>query len=215
MHSDKPVLAAQSWAGNAALIFDLIRLGYLHGNVLDPTYGDGKWWLDSLWTDSDAPGIALTKHDLYKLDGVDYRELPEDNNTYDSVAFDPPYVSIGGRLSTGIPEFHARYGTIATPKSPRALYEYNQAGFWECVRVVKKGGYVCFKSQDYISSGKLQPVTHWILSNVLDTPDYERKADVDYVDRLEHVGHSRPQPKGRRQLHARRNLSTMLVFQKR
>jgi tRNA G10 N-methylase Trm11 len=196
-----PVPSAFPWKTNAALIADVARLGYLYGHVLDPTYGEGNWW--TAWTPE-----KLTKHDLDKLDGVDYRNLPHPDGTFDSVAFDPPYVSPGGRATSTIKAMHAAYGMQNTARTPRLLFEDNAAGFAECVRVLKVGGYIVYKSQDYISSGKYQPVTHWIITDAL------ARADLEYVDRFEHRGNSRPQPAGRRQVHARRNHSTLLVFQK-
>jgi hypothetical protein len=197
-----PVLAATPWTSNAHLIADCHELGYLDGHVLDPTYGKGGWW--KVWRPE-----KLTEHDLdpERGDGVDYRNLPEPDGTFDSVAFDPPYVSPGGRTTTGMPEFHARYGMASTARSPRALFGNNTLGFAECVRVLRRGGTIVYKSQDYISSGKFQPVTHWIVSDALER-------GLEYVDRLEHIAGVRPQPPGRRQVHARRNCSTMLVFRK-
>ena len=198
----EPILAATPWTSNAQLIADCYELGYLDGHVLDPTFGKGNWW--TVWRPE-----TLTAHDLdpERGDGVDYRNLPEPDGTFDSVAFDPPYVSIGGRQTSGIKDIHRAYGMADTPKSPWGLFEYNTLGFAECVRVLKRGGAITYKSQDYISSGKFQPVTHWIITDAL-------RRGLEYVDRLEHTGSIRPQPPGRRQVHARRNLSTMLVFRK-
>lgn len=192
------VLAAAQWINNAVLIEQAAKLGYLDGHVLDPTYGKGNWW-------TVFQPEKLTKHDL-ALDGVDFRDLPHPDGTFDAVAFDPPYVSPGGRESTGLPEFHERYGMADTPRTPRELFEYNSDGFAECARVVKPRGFIVYKSQDYITSGKFQPVTHWIIDHAF--------GFASYVDRFEHISGVRPQPPGRRQVHARRNLSTLLVFKR-
>jgi hypothetical protein len=205
----EPVLAATPWASNAHLIVACRDLGYLDDHVLDPTHGQGNWW--TLWRPE-----KLTVHDLDpgKGDGVDYRALPEPDGTFDSVAFDPPYVSIGGRTTSSIPEFHDRYGMAHAPKGARALFEYNAAGFAECVRVLKRGGLIVYKCQDYIESGKYQAVTRWVANYAVEVLGLEE------VDRLERVAGVRPQPtknldgSPRRQVHARRNLSTMLVFRK-
>lgn len=200
-----PVLAATAWPTNAALIADCARLGYLtcEGLTLDPTYGKGNWW--TLWRPE-----RLVAHDLdrRKGDGVDFRALPEADDTFDHVAFDPPYVSPGGRDTSTIKEMHDAFGMAETPKSPLALWIDNTRGFVEVVRVTKPGGTILYKSQDYVSSGNLQAVTHWILDDALDR-------GLKLVDRLEHVSGVRPQPPGRRQVHARRNLSTLFVFRKR
>lgn len=201
------VKAATAWRTNADLVDACWKLGYVHGRTLDPTYGLGNWWLTGqAAVDSGSVACDL---DPEKAGNVraDFRELPFADDSFDTVVFDPPYVSPGGRKTTGLPEFWARYGMGATAKSPELLFEYNSAGFRECIRVAKRGTHVLYKSQDYISSGKLKPVTHWIINDA----DYY---GMEYVDRLEHIGEGRPQPKGRRQVHARRNLSTLLVFRK-
>jgi hypothetical protein len=197
------VYAANAWKSNAEMVLDLQKLGYLDGHVLDPTYGDGKWW--TLWTPE-----KFTTHDLdpEKGDGVDYRHLPHPDRAFDAIAFDPPYVTIGGRTSSSIPEFHARYGMADAPQRARSRFEYNTLGFAECVRVFKRGGTIVYKCQDYIESGKFQPVTHWVIADALER-------GLEYCDRLEHISGPRPQPPGRRLVHARRNCSTLLVFKKK
>lgn len=201
------VLAAGHWPTNSALIADVARL-YIDpaDEVLDPTWGRGKWWLD-------FQPDRLTSHDLFTLDGVDFRQLPEADSSVDVVAFDPPYVAMGGRETSGLVEMGDRYGMITAPRNPEELREMISAGLKECARVLKpkargyRGGRLLVKCQDYISSGRLQPGTHWMIEDAL-------AAGLDYVDRFEHVTHVRPQPPGRRQVHARRNLSTLLVFMK-
>jgi hypothetical protein len=194
-----PVVAAHSWASNADLIADVHRLGYLRDDdhVLDPTFGRGLWW--KKWQPE-----KLTVHDL-ALDGVDFRALPYPDGMFDAVAFDPPYVSVGGRATTGLPDFHARYGLTGAPRTPAELQQLINAGLTEIQRVVKPGGVLLVKCQDYVSSGRLWVGTHWTLAHAL-------TLGMEPVDRLEHIGRARPQPSGRRQVHARRNLSTLFVL---
>lgn len=193
------VLAAHTWPSNADLIADVAQL-YLGDAeyVLDPTYGRGLWW--TKW----RPRL-LVDHDI-RNDGVDFRALPYDDDTFDAAAYDPPYVSVGGRATTGLPEMHDRYGLEAAPRSPADLQDLIDAGLTEVARVVKPQGIVLVKCQDYISSGKLWPGTHRTLTHALDI-------GLHLVDRFEHIAAApRPQPPGRRQVHARRNLSTLFVL---
>lgn len=195
------VLAATEWRSNAELIEDVHLLGYIGADdrVLDPTYGRGVWW--RRWRPRD-----LVVHDL-AMDGVDFRALPYSDASFDVVAFDPPYVSVGGRRTSGMVDMLGRYGLTDAPRSPSALQDMINSGLAEAARVVRPGGVVLVKCQDYVSSGRLWIGTHWTLSQGI-------ALGLELVDRLEHVGRARPQPSGRRQVHARRNLSTLLVFRR-
>ncbi len=175
-------------------------LGYLRSTdtVLDPTYGRGGWWAE--WSPR-----RLIIHDLYTLDGVDFRDLPEKTGSVDVVAFDPPYVSVGGRATSTLPDYQARYGMDRSGKSPAEVQEVIDLGVKEAFRVLRPKGVLLLRCQDYISGGKFWPGTF-----------YSMRAALDYgftaVDRLERISAPRPQPSGRTQRHARRNLSTLLVF---
>lgn len=197
-----PVLAADTWRTNADLIADVALLGHLRSEwrTLDPTYGRGLWWTS--WRP-----VELVTHDL-RLDGVDFRDLPHDAASFDAVAFDPPYVSVGGRSTTGLADLHDRFGLTDAPVTPAGVQELIDAGLAEVARVVRPGGTVLVKCQDYVSGGRLWPGTHLTLTRALEL-------GLVLVDRFEHVAGIRPQPPGRRQVHARRNLSTLFVLRSR
>jgi hypothetical protein len=192
--SEPKVRAAHAWKSNAHLIEDVAKLGYLNGHVLDPTYGKGRWW--KRW----QPKRLTTSADV----PLDFRRMPFPTDTFDAVVFDPPYVAPGGRETSTIKGMHADYGMDGTRPTPWETWDYNQAGFWECVRVVGDGGYVLYKSKDYVTSGHVQWVIDWIIGDTYDS-------NLDLVDRFEHVGRPGPQSQ-KEQVHARRNLSTLLVF---
>jgi hypothetical protein len=205
----QPVLAAHRWPNNAALIRDVARLRYLRKDwvTLDPTYGRGNWW--KLWRPD-----TLICHDLYNLDGIDFRQLPEPDECFDAIAYDPPYVSVGGRKTTSMPGMHDAYGLTAAPRTPAELQTMIDDGLKEMMRVLKPGGVCLVKCQDYVSSGKLWIGTHHTLTHALDV-------GFRCVDRFEHIGTPRPQPKRKRadgervrQHHARRNLSTLFVLER-
>ena len=198
------VLAAHTWPDNASLIADVWSLyGFDDAIVLDPTWGRGLWW-------KKVTPKNLIRHDKYKLDGVDFTQrLPEAPESIDIVAFDPPYVSVGGRKTTGLPEMHDRYGLTDAAKSPYLLQCDINIGISNCYRVLKPGGLLWVKCQDYISSGKFWPGTYNTQLFCL-----ERHRSFEQIDRFEMVGSPRSQPPNRRQVHARRNLSTLLIFRK-
>lgn len=204
MTAAAPVLAASAWPTNADLIADVARLGYLEpgDRVLDPTHGLGVWW--KRWRPA-----QLVAHDLDPAkapDGpADFRHLPYRSGCFDAATYDPPYVCVGGRRTTTLPDLHDRYGLTGAPATPAELQRLIDAGLAELVRVVKPRGLVLVKCQDYVSSGRLWPGTHHTLAHAFDL-------GCELVDRLEHLAGVRPQPPGRRQVHARRNLSTLLVL---
>lgn len=193
------VIAAHRWPSNAELIEDCARLGYLKDEwtVLDPTFGRGVWW--KRW----QPNLLIA-HDQ-AIDGTDFRSLAYPDGFFDAVAYDPPYVCKGGRATTTMPEFQERYGMTDAPSSPAELQALINDGLTEMRRVVRVGGMVLVKCQDYVSSGRLWPGTHLTLTHAL-------TLGFHLIDRLEHIGSPRPQPGGRRQVHARRNLSTLFVL---
>lgn len=199
MH-DGVVLAADRWATNADLIADCFKLGHLKDELtLDPTYGKGNWW--KTWRPTD-----LVKHDAI-LDGSDFRNLPYSDETFPQIAYDPPYVSVGGRASSGVQGMYAAYGLLGAPNSPRELQEVINDGLMEMFRLAEPGGRILVKCQDYVSSGKLWLGTYLTL-------DWALALGLECIDRMEHIGNPRPQPARSRQIHARRNLSTLFVFKK-
>lgn len=210
------VLAATPWHTNADMITACTQLGYLPagGRILDPTHGRGLWWTNGA---PDPTACQLVCADLRPGDPdhraaddfvqADFRSLPFASGTFDAVTYDPPYVCVGGRRTTGMPDMHDRYGLTDAPTSPAGLQVMINAGLTEVHRVLKPNGHALVKCQDYVSSGRLWIGTHWTLTHAIDL-------GFEPVDRLEHIGTARPQPSGRRQVHARRNLSTLFVLRK-
>jgi hypothetical protein len=199
------VLAATAWKTNAEMILACVALGYLRSEwvTLDPTWGRGGWW--KLWEPD-----QLVKRDRSTVEGDeewDFRSMTYADATFDAVAFDPPYVCVGGRKTTGLADMHDAYGMTAAASTPPGVQDDINAGLSECYRVVKSGGIVLVKCQDYVTSGKLWLGTHRTLVHAL-------ALGFLVQDRLEHIAGVRPQPAGRRQCHARRNLSTLFVLRK-
>ncbi len=199
-----PVLAAQYWSSNGHMVADLARLGYLKKSdrTLDPTRGTkgSGWW--GVWCPD-----SLICHDKV-LDGTDFRKLPYPDCSFDAIAFDPPYVATGGRATTTRPDFADRYGLVTAPKRPPELQELINEGLTEMHRLIRPGKYVLCKCADYVSGGRLWPGTYL-------TTKHGLELGLELVDRFEYlVKQPRPQPR-QGQVHARRNLSTLLVFRRR
>lgn len=131
-----PILPSVFAGTNADLMAAVAPL-YLTGSVLDVTYGDGKWW-------QRFQPDEFVAHDKFKLDGVDFCELPEADDSVDTVCFDPPYV-ISGSPSTDrlCAEFQDRFGIGThnlgaarnTSKGERSFHTLLHAGLAESIRV--------------------------------------------------------------------------------
>jgi hypothetical protein len=211
------VLAADRWATNGDLIADVHRLGYLRDDdhVLDPTYEKGTWW--SRW----RPEKLASHHRA--VDGSDFRALPHPDGSFDAIAYDPPYVCPGGRSTSTIQAMHDRYGMneggAADPnfRTPAELQQIINDGLTEMRRLVRPAvrkalhltagnGVVLVKCKDYIWSGQFWMGTHHTLVHAL-------SLGLVLEDRLEHIGTPGPQSQ-KSQVHARRNLSTLLVLRR-
>lgn len=220
------ILAAQRWPSNAELLQDVAALWFKPDDVIvDLTYGRGTWWKKyrhpgrvvgctrsipepKMLDQMEKRGIEWRMlHDFRNLGPLLWTPPDHPNHVVDVFLFDPPYVAPGGRSSSTIPDFNDRYGLVDCSASPRELHQHNALGLAQAFLYVRPGGLIVTKSMDYISSGTYQPGTYWM----------QRSADalgLIQVDRFEHIGNARVQPGGRRQVHARRNVSTMLVYRK-
>lgn len=192
------VLATARWRTNGHLIADVAQLGYLRKSdlVLDPTYGRGRWWTkwrpDRLVTLDKRPGAELVG---------DFQQLPFPADAFDAVAFDPPY-KLNGTPSGDV---DARYG-VDEPARWQDRHALIRAGLDECARVLRPGGVLLLKCQDQVSSGPVR----W---QTFEFTFYAGGLGLLLVEKFDSLG-GRPQPRGRRQVHARRNTSTLLIFEK-
>lgn len=79
--------------------------------------------------------------------------------------------------------------------------------FTEAARVVKPRGHVLLKCMDQVNGGKVR----W---QTIEFTNHAATVGLELVDML-HLQSYRAQPDGTAQQHARRNYSTLLVFEKR
>lgn len=143
-HPTGPLPQSVILGDNSALISAIAPL-YLAGSVLDVTYGRGVWWRRF------TPD-PFAFHDL-ELDGVDFRDLPYEDRSWDAVCFDPPYVPTRA-AHTASPRlkgrFRASYGLLV-PRSRSELEALIAAGLAECQRVSRS--WVLAKCCDYAENG--------------------------------------------------------------
>lgn len=184
---------------NAQRVVDLDRLGYLPGPVLDPTYGYG-----GMWTEHRPSGLVAC--DLDERRGVtvaDFRTLPFPSDSFGSLLLDPPY-RLGGTPTTNTAGgMDDRYG-IDRYRTPDETATLIADGTTEAARVVRPGGFVIVKCAAQVVSGRVRWQTDEIAAHAT-------TLGLRHRDELHLIG-GRSQPAGRRQLHARRNHSTFVVF---
>lgn len=197
-----PVMAISTAKNNAELIVECRALGYLRDDwsTLDPTYGLGRFW--TLWRPP-----ALTAHDLDPEKAPhgqqDFTDLPYSRGTFDAVVFDPPYKLNGTGGSHWSDESYGVAGPYEPWQDRMALC---RAGITEASRVLRSDGMLLVKCQDQVCSGKVR----W---QTIDFTNHAVTLGFRLVDML-HLQSYRAQPEGRRQVHARRNYSTLLVLRK-
>jgi hypothetical protein len=202
-----PLMAFGSWGNNAELIAAIgVHGRYLRPEwvTLDPTYGLGRFWRH--WRPA-----HLARHDLdpeRAPDGpADFTDLPYDPGTFDAVVFDPPYKLNGTSTGKGAAAADAGFGVASSDWSRLTLeqrHDLIRAGITECTRVLRPGGWMLVKCQDQVWSGKVRWQTR-------EFADHAEALGHRLVDRFDLASY-RPQPPGRRQVHARRNTSTLLVL---
>lgn len=202
----EPILATAAWKTNAELLAHaVVPLGYLRREwiTLDPTHNTGKFW--TLWRPQ-----TLLRGDLdpaYSPDfpgGLDATRTGLLNDSVDVTVLDGPY-----RLN-GTPDmpFDPSYGIDQkVPWQERiAIIERM---ITEAARISTQ--YVLVKAQAQVCSGKVRWQDRIFA-------DHAESVGLELVDRFDMCPPHRKQPthnsdgSERRQVHARRNNSTLLVF---
>lgn len=218
---DDDELVLSAYVGTNAEVFP--RVLQLHvddgSRVADVTYGKGVFWKQ----------VPPDKYDLCATDidpeksrdtegGIDCRELPHPDDSFDCVVLDPPYAEGFYRDSeaktAGVgthSNFRDSYTSPNTETSSSKYHEavldmYFRAGE-EAVRVLDEDGTLIVKVQDEVSANT-QHLTHIEVTNY-----YEKELDLYTKDLFVVVRENRPSVAGMdRQVHARKNHSYFMVF---
>lgn len=197
---DGQAVLATAERTNAQLIAELARMGTLtkDDEILDVTWGLGRWW--TLWRPDRLEGSDLNPAKSPTGTAADFTNLPWADDTFDVVALDPPYKLNG---TGGSHPSDAGYGVADQWGTGwQGRHTLIAQGLTEAARVSRR--LVLLKCQDQVCSGKVRWQTRIFA-------DHGEAIGLELIDRLDVVSY-RPQPAGRRQLHARRNTSTLLVF---
>ena len=203
--SNDLVLSAKQ-CNNNELFPDILKLYVAKGSiVIDVTYGRGVFWKNI-----DTSEYDFRYSDL--RDGIDSRNLPYEDNTFDCVVFDPPYMhSPGGTAHSHTPSFDDHYQnnkTRSEKKYHEAVLDLYFTAADEAYRILKNHGIYIVKCQDEVCSQR-QRLTHVEIINELEKKDFVAE-DIFVLVRHGRPGVSRII----KQVHARKNHSYFLVFVK-
>ena len=188
--------------------------------VADITYGKGVFWKD---VPQNAFELHATDLDPEKSpdsdEGVDCRDLPYEDNTFDCVVFDPPYAEgfyrrnkdmlAGGGSHNSFREAYSNGEVVDTngTKYHGAVQDVYFGGGAEARRVLKEDGTFIVKTQDEVSANT-QELTHVQIINF-----YEQELGFYTKDLFILVRSNTPHQTGMyNQVHARKNHSYFLVF---
>lgn len=135
-----------------------IKTMYLNGENfdLDPCFSVGKFY-----EDLEAPKYKLDKDP--KVDGVIKNDImlgiPMESSSINSIVFDPPFM-FGKHGKTDENIMTKRFTMFDTWEDLENMYKKSLSEFY---RILKKGGIVAFKCQDYTDSKTT--LTHCFVHN--------------------------------------------------
>lgn len=188
------ILAAHRWRDNADLIAKaVVPLGYLHPDwtTLDPTYGLGGWWTE--WRPNDLRGHDLNP-EKSPLTPADFRDLSAlyRDRYFRAIAYDPPYISVGGRATSNIPDTYDRFGLMDAATTPAGVQQVMDDGCTEMYRLLdwstpSRPTYLLYKCCDYVTNGAFWDGTG--LSR-----DHAKALGFRLVDKFEYLGVPGAQP---------------------
>ena len=178
---------------NADLLPDVMKMYSKDGDIVaDVTYGKGVFWRD----------VDLSKYDFKPtdlMDGVDFSDLPYDDDSIDVLVLDPPYMHGGSTVKESINKCYRNQNT-----SHERVVRLYARGILEAARVLKKKGRILVKCQDEIESGR-QRMSHVEIIQLLELLGFR------LLDLFTLVQTTKPAMRERYQKTARKNHSYMLV----
>ncbi len=194
--------------------------------VADVTYGKGVFWKKVNKEDYDLFFSDIKTKGLPEgcVPGIDSTSLPYEDESFDALVFDPPYMHTpGGTAHNGHQNFEQYYAnngngqsvnrekgkdSTELPKYHEAVLDLYYRSALEAYRVLKKNGIYIVKCQDEVCSNK-QRLTHLEITIELQNYGFITE-DLFVVVRKNKPGVSRM----KKQYHARKNHSYFMIYRK-
>lgn len=173
----------------------------------DPTYSKGIFYKKNGVKD------PLLKFDINpQIDGVeksDSRNLPIDDESINSIMFDPPFVvSKGPSLKVEKKGSNIISSRFSCYENIKDLWEYYDDSIKEFYRVLKNDGVLIFKCQDTVSGGKNYFSHTYVMNKAFENGFYP-------LDLFILLSKNRIIGRMKRQMHARKYHSYFWVFKKK
>lgn len=204
---------------NGELIQAAHDLGHVRGLVLDATFGKGTWWRNAEGLTEVTDVIGMDLHPIKARRALiqsgeavraDFRRPPFRAGSIQTVFYDPRY-KLNGTPTPDEDGPDERYGADAVKHWREIMQEMADGLFrpapWGTglAPLLAPNGRLLAKCQDQVCSGRMRWQADLLTEVATD-------AGLEKIDRLDYEIHPRPQPEGRRQLHAEGNYSTLLIF---
>lgn len=142
------------------IITSIVRLYCPNGIDLDITYSYGSMYTGTGIQPKITSDIAQFKNQIV----ADSRNLPFEDNSFQSVVFDPPFLATTGKslLKKDSSNKIAKRFTVFPDEI--SLHKFYKETLKEVHRILDKNGILIFKCQDKVSSGK-QYLSHIYIIN--------------------------------------------------
>jgi hypothetical protein len=224
------LILSAATTGNAEMFAEIAELHLPKGiKIADVTYGKGVFWqqipiqkYQLFFSDIEAKNARDLIHGIEIQNGIDCRVLPYETASLDAIILDPPYMeglyrkdvehlAGSGTYSAFREHYSSGQATTQTQNQPKwhdaVIDMYVKAGR-EANRVLKTGGVLIVKCQDEVSANK-QRLTHVEIITAYESMGFYSK-DLFVLVRPNRPSISRLKT----QVHARKNHSYFLIFQK-
>lgn len=198
------IMIKSVYSNQTELLQALIELYGITSFSLDPTYSKGNFYKgipEPKYKSDICPQMAdVHKHDC--------RELPFGDKSFSSIMFDPPFLATKGPSLAIADDSNLIAKRFSVFPTEPELHQFFYDSLKEFYRLLEPGGFLVFKIQDKVSSGK-QYMTHVYTHNMAVKLGFYPKDLFILVAASRIVSNWQ-----RKQQHARKFHSYFWVFQK-